>query len=47
LIGDRGVVDRTYPLHWYFLAAKQFELTLGGATASLLQIGAIMADQAV
>jgi Acyl-CoA dehydrogenase, C-terminal domain len=40
-------VDRTYPLHRYFLAAKQFELNLGGATASLLRIGAIMADQAV
>ena len=40
-------VDRTYPLHRYFLAAKQLELTLGGATANLLQLGAIMADQAV
>jgi 3-oxocholest-4-en-26-oyl-CoA dehydrogenase beta subunit len=39
-------VDRTYPLHRYFLAAKQLELTLGGATANLLQLGAIMADQA-
>jgi alkylation response protein AidB-like acyl-CoA dehydrogenase len=40
-------VDRTYPLHRYFLAAKQYELTLGGATANLLRLGAIMADQAV
>lgn len=40
-------VDRTYPLHRYFLAAKQIELTLGGATAQLLRLGAIMADQAV
>jgi 3-oxocholest-4-en-26-oyl-CoA dehydrogenase beta subunit len=39
-------VDRRYPLHRYFLAAKQLELTLGGATANLLQLGAIMADQA-
>jgi alkylation response protein AidB-like acyl-CoA dehydrogenase len=40
-------VDRSYPLHRYFLAAKQYELTLGGATASLLRLGAIMADQVV
>jgi alkylation response protein AidB-like acyl-CoA dehydrogenase len=38
-------VDRTYPLHRYFLAAKQLELTLGGTTASLLRLGAIMAEQ--
>ncbi len=40
-------VDRSYPLHRYFLAAKQLELTLGGTTANLLRLGAIMADQAV
>ena len=40
-------VDRTYPLHRYFLAAKQMELTLGGATASLLRLGALMAAEAV
>jgi 3-oxocholest-4-en-26-oyl-CoA dehydrogenase beta subunit len=40
-------VDRSYPLHRYFLAAKQLELTLGGATANLLRLGAIMADQTV
>jgi alkylation response protein AidB-like acyl-CoA dehydrogenase len=40
-------VDRSYPLHRYFLAAKQYELTLGGATANLLRLGAIMADQVV
>jgi alkylation response protein AidB-like acyl-CoA dehydrogenase len=36
-------VDRSYPLHRYFLAAKQLELTLGGATASLVSLGAMMA----
>ncbi|HET6914769.1 MAG TPA: acyl-CoA dehydrogenase family protein [Acidimicrobiales bacterium] len=36
-------VDRSYPLHRYFLAAKQLELTLGGATQSLVGLGAMMA----
>ncbi len=40
-------VDRSYPLHRYFLAAKELELTLGGATANLLRLGAAMADQPV
>lgn len=40
-------VDRSYPLHRYFLAAKQIELTLGGATANLLRLGSLMADEAV
>jgi acyl-CoA dehydrogenase len=40
-------VDRSYPLHRYFLAAKQLELTLGGATANLLRVGAIMAEETV
>jgi alkylation response protein AidB-like acyl-CoA dehydrogenase len=40
-------VDRSYPLHRYFLAAKQYELTLGGATASLLALGEMMAAEAV
>ena len=40
-------VDRSYPLHRHFLAAKQLELTLGGSTASLLRLGALMADEAV
>jgi 3-oxocholest-4-en-26-oyl-CoA dehydrogenase beta subunit len=40
-------VDRSYPLHRYFLAAKQYELTLGGATASLVSLGAMMADEPV
>ena len=33
-------VDREYPLHRYFLLTRQIELTLGGATASLLALGA-------
>ena len=40
-------VDRSYPLHRYFLAAKQYELTLGGATPNLLRLGAIMAAETV
>lgn len=40
-------VDRSYPLHRYFLAAKQYELTLGGATANLLRLGAMMAAETV
>jgi 3-oxocholest-4-en-26-oyl-CoA dehydrogenase beta subunit len=38
-------VDRDYPLHRYFLWAKQLELTLGGATSQLLQLGALLADE--
>ncbi len=37
-------VDRDYPLHRYFLAAKQLELDLGGAAASLARLGRILAD---
>lgn len=40
-------VDRDYPLHRYFLWAKELELTLGGATASLLGLGAILAAEPV
>ncbi|MDA8045319.1 MAG: acyl-CoA/acyl-ACP dehydrogenase [Actinomycetota bacterium] len=40
-------VDRSYPLHRYFLAAKQMELTLGGATPNLLRLGALMAEETV
>jgi 3-oxocholest-4-en-26-oyl-CoA dehydrogenase beta subunit len=36
-------VDRDYPLHRYFLWAKQVELTLGGATAQLLRLGSLLA----
>ena len=46
LHGGLGV-DRDYPLHRYFLWAKQLELTLGGATASLLRLGRALAAQPV
>jgi alkylation response protein AidB-like acyl-CoA dehydrogenase len=36
-------VDLTYPLHRYFIWAKQIELTLGGGTEQLLRIGAMIA----
>ncbi|HWW52497.1 MAG TPA: acyl-CoA dehydrogenase family protein [Acidimicrobiales bacterium] len=38
-------VDRDYPLHRYFLWAKQLELTLGGSTAQLLRLGGMMASE--
>jgi 3-oxocholest-4-en-26-oyl-CoA dehydrogenase beta subunit len=38
-------VDRDYPLHRYFLLAKELELTLGGTTASLLRLGAVLASE--
>ena len=40
-------VDRAYPLHRYFLWAKQLELSLGGATPSLVRLGRLLADQPV
>lgn len=46
LHGGMGV-DRDYPLHRYFLWAKELELTLGGATHSLLGLGAILAADPV
>jgi len=39
-------VDREYPLHRYFLWAKQLELSLGGTTRHLLRLGKLLADQA-
>jgi len=39
-------VDREYPLHRYFLWAKQLELALGGGTRQLLRLGRLLADQA-
>jgi alkylation response protein AidB-like acyl-CoA dehydrogenase len=39
-------VDREYPLHRYFLWAKQLELSLGGATRQLLRLGRLLADTA-
>jgi 3-oxocholest-4-en-26-oyl-CoA dehydrogenase beta subunit len=37
-------VDTDYPLHRYYRLAKHLELTLGGATAHLLALGARMAS---
>lgn len=42
LHGGTGV-DADYPIHRYFLAAKELEFTLGGATDQLLRIGAALA----
>jgi 3-oxocholest-4-en-26-oyl-CoA dehydrogenase beta subunit len=39
-------VDRDYPLHRYFLYAKQLELTLGGATTQLRRMGRLIAAEA-
>ena len=36
-------VDTDYPIHRYFLWAKELELVLGGATPQLLKIGASIA----
>jgi 3-oxocholest-4-en-26-oyl-CoA dehydrogenase beta subunit len=38
-------VDRDYPLHRYFLLAKQMELSLGGASRQLLRLGGILAAE--
>jgi alkylation response protein AidB-like acyl-CoA dehydrogenase len=37
-------IDTDHPVHRYFLAAKQTEFTLGGATGQLLKIGRELAD---
>lgn len=37
-------IDTDHPVHRYFLAAKQAEFVLGGATGQLLQIGRELAD---
>lgn len=44
LHGGMGV-DRDYPLHRYFLLAKQLELFLGGSSRQLLRLGALLADE--
>jgi 3-oxocholest-4-en-26-oyl-CoA dehydrogenase beta subunit len=41
--GGMGI-DTDYPLHRYFVAAKRNEFTLGGATAQLRRIGAVLAS---
>jgi alkylation response protein AidB-like acyl-CoA dehydrogenase len=38
-------VDLSYPLHRYFIWAKQLELTLGGGTEQLLRLGAVLAGE--
>ena len=40
-------MDIDYPIHRYFRWAKQLELTLGGATVSLLRLGAMLAADPV
>lgn len=42
LHGGTGV-DVDHPIHRYFIAAKELEFTLGGATDQLLRIGATLA----
>ncbi len=37
-------VDREYPLHRYYLYARQLELTLGGATQQLRRLGRLIAS---
>ncbi|HLN41506.1 MAG TPA: acyl-CoA dehydrogenase family protein [Acidimicrobiales bacterium] len=44
LHGGMGV-DRDYPLHRYYLLTKHLALTLGGATASLLRLGEVLATE--
>lgn len=46
LHGGMGV-DTDYPIHRYFLAAKQAEFTLGHATEQLLRIGRTLAAEPV
>jgi alkylation response protein AidB-like acyl-CoA dehydrogenase len=46
LHGGMGV-SREYPLHRYYLAAKQYELTLGGGTRSLVALGRLLAEEPV
>ena len=40
-------VDVSYPLHRYFLWAKQIEHTLGTPTRALVRLGAVLADEPV
>ncbi len=40
-------VDRDYPLHRYYLRAKQLELTLGGASRQLEALGQLLAEEPV
>jgi 3-oxocholest-4-en-26-oyl-CoA dehydrogenase beta subunit len=38
--------DIEYPVHRFFLWAKQLELSCGSPTSELAQLGAVIADQA-
>jgi alkylation response protein AidB-like acyl-CoA dehydrogenase len=38
-------IDKEYPLHRYFVAAKGFEFSMGGATAQLRRIGSALAAE--
>lgn len=40
-------VDRDYPLHRYFLTAKEIELQLGGTSRQLLALGELIANEPV
>src|SRR5262249_39593166 len=40
-------IDVDFPTHRYFLWLKQYEFTLGSATAELLRIGKVLADTPV
>jgi alkylation response protein AidB-like acyl-CoA dehydrogenase len=40
-------VDRDYPLHRYFLLAKELELDLGSETPTLVHLGSLIADTPV
>ncbi|TAL18128.1 MAG: acyl-CoA dehydrogenase [Frankiales bacterium] len=46
LHGGMGV-SREYPLHRYYVLVKQLELTLGGGTRSLVQLGRLLAQEPV
>ena len=37
-------VDRDYPVHRFYVFAKQIELDFGGTTQQLLRIGDILAE---
>ena len=37
-------IDVSYPVHRYFVAAKGNEFALGGATAQVRRIGAVLAE---
>ena len=39
-----GLIDMSYPVHRYFVAAKHHEFALGGATTQLRRIGSDLAS---